>query len=524
MADNIFRSPDPQTYQQGVPYEPPLATIKVRTGQDIPSGPEIGGGEGQVAAVINVRGLGPIVVRAPSGEQLNRLREDPQTLNRYLDDRFSEFRGFVDTIYRGMSPMDKAALWTSPIPIVGDVAGIVADAANYIQDPEARSLANGLITLMSAVPLVPNKRLMDQAEQVKRNITAWHGSPHKFDRFSMAHIGTGEGAQAYGHGLYFAENPDVARQYRDTLGSGKAAFNVQAAGPGAVRLAARVADEGLTADDLVRLADGDGLNVGQTNFVKRMIEEGTINEFVDSANKNKGALYRTTLNVDPDDLLDWDAPLSQQPNIQRKLLRQNKEWNDYISQMDDESAKIAEDMVLGKIKIDDDSSMPYWKELQKKYPALDHNAIIDMDYQINPRTSGLEWTMGIMSGNTAPGSGVRGGGGADFYNSLGTPEEAASKLKELGIPGIRYLDGNSRSVSGGEILGAFQGDDGMWRSKIKVNNRGGTTFQAPTQQFTTSMPFGSKEDALKWAEGKINTGSRNYVIFDDSLINIDSIE
>jgi hypothetical protein len=42
-------------------------------------------------------------------------------------------------------------------------------------------------------------------------ITAYHGSPHKFSKFDMSKIGTGEGAQAYGHGLYFAENPNVAR-------------------------------------------------------------------------------------------------------------------------------------------------------------------------------------------------------------------------------------------------------------------------------------------------------------------------
>src|SRR6185436_8410487 len=32
-------------------------------------------------------------------------------------------------------------------------------------------------------------------------IEAWHGSPHDFDQFSLAHLSTGEGAQAYGHGL-----------------------------------------------------------------------------------------------------------------------------------------------------------------------------------------------------------------------------------------------------------------------------------------------------------------------------------
>ena len=45
----------------------------------------------------------------------------------------------------------------------------------------------------------------------------YHGSPHDFDRFDLKKIGTGEGAQAYGHGLYFAENEGVARGYRERL-------------------------------------------------------------------------------------------------------------------------------------------------------------------------------------------------------------------------------------------------------------------------------------------------------------------
>lgn len=46
---------------------------------------------------------------------------------------------------------------------------------------------------------------------------AYHGSPHDFERFSLEHVGKGEGAAAYGWGLYFAENPDVAAEYRRRL-------------------------------------------------------------------------------------------------------------------------------------------------------------------------------------------------------------------------------------------------------------------------------------------------------------------
>ena len=47
--------------------------------------------------------------------------------------------------------------------------------------------------------------------------SAWHGSPHRFDEFSLEHIGSGEGAQAHGWGLYFAGDKKVAEGYRHRL-------------------------------------------------------------------------------------------------------------------------------------------------------------------------------------------------------------------------------------------------------------------------------------------------------------------
>lgn len=50
------------------------------------------------------------------------------------------------------------------------------------------------------------------------NQSAWHGSPHDFDKFDLGAIGTGEGNQAHGWGLYFAKNREVAQAYKDVLG------------------------------------------------------------------------------------------------------------------------------------------------------------------------------------------------------------------------------------------------------------------------------------------------------------------
>ena len=44
-------------------------------------------------------------------------------------------------------------------------------------------------------------------------IKGYHGSPHKFKEFDTAHMGTGEGGQAYGWGNYITEDPYVATTY-----------------------------------------------------------------------------------------------------------------------------------------------------------------------------------------------------------------------------------------------------------------------------------------------------------------------
>lgn len=46
---------------------------------------------------------------------------------------------------------------------------------------------------------------------------AWHGSPHVFETFASDHIGSGEGAQVHGWGLYFAQDREVAEGYRRGL-------------------------------------------------------------------------------------------------------------------------------------------------------------------------------------------------------------------------------------------------------------------------------------------------------------------
>ncbi|NBS71017.1 hypothetical protein EBT31_19235, partial [bacterium] len=51
----------------------------------------------------------------------------------------------------------------------------------------------------------PVQQPQDEDVRIDDPIIGYHGTPHEFDRFDPSKIGTGEGAQAFGHGMYFAE-------------------------------------------------------------------------------------------------------------------------------------------------------------------------------------------------------------------------------------------------------------------------------------------------------------------------------
>lgn len=114
-------------------------------------------------------------------------------------------------------------------------------------------------------------------------IKAYHGSPYDFDAFDMSKIGTGEGAQSYGHGLYFAENPEVAKSYKETLAKKRNQRPVT----------------------IPPTNDGNPFQGG---------------EILEPDPTRPGKTYEVGIDAHPDEFLDWDKPLSEQsPQVQDAL-------------------------------------------------------------------------------------------------------------------------------------------------------------------------------------------------------------
>ena len=64
---------------------------------------------------------------------------------------------------------------------------------------------------------VTEKKKVYKSGEKEFNQIAWHGSPYTFDAFTLSKIGSGEGAQAHGWGLYFAQDEIVSRGYKSAL-------------------------------------------------------------------------------------------------------------------------------------------------------------------------------------------------------------------------------------------------------------------------------------------------------------------
>ena len=132
---------------------------------------------------------------------------------------------------------------------------------------------------------------------VVQGIRAYHGSPHDFDKFDLSRIGTGEGAQAYGHGLYFAENEGVARSYYDQFMKPR---NVVEARNRAI-FERNNRDWPAAIDEIMSRYHDTPKH--KAAYRAQLLREGP---------PTQSHMYEVNLNARPEQFLDWDRPLKEQ--------------------------------------------------------------------------------------------------------------------------------------------------------------------------------------------------------------------
>lgn len=140
-------------------------------------------------------------------------------------------------------------------------------------------------------------------------MVVYHGSPHLFEKFDLSKMGTGEGQQVYGKGLYMAENPDVARKY---------AVDVASKDPKNV-----FAKRSNVNQDAINYFEAM-LRGEVPRDVKNNVEvsDDYIKSQISQLQKQLPSFYKVDL---PDThvrrMLDFDAPLKNQPKQVRELAK-----------------------------------------------------------------------------------------------------------------------------------------------------------------------------------------------------------
>ena len=178
IADYFGKAPDPANPGQLLPG----FSDNVQQGKYIDAVMQTGGAAGDVAMAAGA--LFPPAF--PAAAALSTLLKGPRA-------------------GRLASGIDNAVDATRGDP--NQVAGSAMDAA------QARYFETGKFeppTAENPVSIVP-------PTETEPGIIAFHGSGADFDEFRLEMIGTGEGAQAYGYGLYFTDSEDIAKFYKETV-------------------------------------------------------------------------------------------------------------------------------------------------------------------------------------------------------------------------------------------------------------------------------------------------------------------
>lgn len=331
-------------------------------------------------------------------------------------------------------------------PVVSAAGKMAGRGANALADASVRAITgNPQATAVNALAYARGMAPVNP-------LTVWHGSPHKFDRFDSSKIGTGEGAQAYGHGLYLAESPDVAAGYREALSKTPNISYVTKSGSEIVRgdkwHAADIANfmkergidpktpegsEWLSSEIGARYMGGSDVTRAD---VMKMFRSGV------NKKSEMGALYKVDL---PDEviakMLDWDKPLSQQaPEVASAL---KSMVNDVTSG--------GFDLSRGNRNIskafNPTTREQVLSEIQQNYPHLSivDGGLVDKSGHKIPEDAITEW----MQNKHGIGYQDAGQLYRDLTHIVGSDAYVSSVLRNNGIPGIRYLDGGSRGAGGG---------------------------------------------------------------------------
>ena len=235
-------------------------------------------------------------------------------------------------------------------PFTGDISAL-ADARTAFGQGDLATA--GLLTAATILPGVPAgkvKGLLKKSDDTKpllnvddaptegianvvpptdtdSGIIAFHGSGADFDQFKLSKIGTGEGAQAFGYGLYFTDSEDIAKFYKNKISEGvfetpdgRLFDPYEPQGDGTLRIKnpnirTSILDHEGNIEKSINRAEGIIQNNPNTE-ASMLAEQDLITlrniQEKGGLKKLEGKTYKVALAPKPDELLDYDKSITEQ--------------------------------------------------------------------------------------------------------------------------------------------------------------------------------------------------------------------
>lgn len=360
--------------------------------------------------------------------------------------------------------------------------------------------------------------------ETEPGIIAFHGSGADFDEFSVNKIGTGEGAQAYGYGLYFTDSEDIAKFYRDAV-----QFNQ------AMRGTTQIKYKGKVFEDLGDTAAAETAPPSY-NAIKNIAEE--MNKLTGTFGKQTGPKVSPAQAAKDRVLKRLDAEIKKYSKagqadsdvgsielqggdtLEELIVNDLQQQKQAVLNINADDIEIA----TGKIyKVGlapkPDELLDYELTIGNQSPDIKTKISELIDNEITPDdlenfgSPRGDLKASLLSENRTVVSFLN-----DFAAIRGKDNAGEELLAKYGIPGIKYFDNAARNTAGGKLIDVTEAKDGF-RAKVAVDNRPGG-LGGSGRIVTTSPPYKTKQEALDWADEKTKMSDRNYVIFDDKMIKI----
>lgn len=239
--------------------------------------------------------------------------------------------------------------------------------------------------------------------------SAYHGSPYDFGKFSLGHIGRGEGAQAFGWGLYFAGRRGIAEDYRKTLSAEKEKKSAKD-----VQIDRKVYRRAGKIPDYV--------SQGKNRYYEGKVEYEAITSFLRNNRDKQKALdelqrridyYRNLEEVESDSEAKWHASRLE-------------EAYEFLEAADiKEAQNFKKDGQLYEVDIPEDDVLLLWDSPLSGQPEKVVKALEGIGIDTSPQQTGEQLYRALAK-------------------HMRSPRAASEHLNSLGVKGIKYFDGTSR--------------------------------------------------------------------------------